>query len=72
MKVSYIHSVFHGAYGVLPEDIPTCPICGDPMTINERIELQACDMGPLMPDCLRLVHYDCANDDEDDEDNEDE
>lgn len=65
----YITSVFHGKYGVEPEDIPLCPICGQPMSAGERIELQACDAGPGQPDLLRLVHQDCEemNEDEDDE-----
>ena len=61
----YIHSVYHGAYNIDPADIPCCPVCDQPMWAGERIELQACDAGPGNPDLLRLVHYDCANPEED-------
>ena len=67
-----IQSVFHGAYGVDPSDIPCCPICDQPMTVGERIELQTCDLGSISADALRLVHYDCSHDDEDDADDEEE
>ena len=70
MSDKIIQSVFHGAYGVDPSDIPCCPICDQPMWLGERIELQTCDAGPAHPDLLRIVHYDCANPDEEDEDDE--
>ncbi len=71
--VKYIHSVYHGKYGVGPGDIPCCPECGQPMTVGERIELQTCDRGPGEPDALRLVHDECANpEDYENEDSEDE
>lgn len=65
-----IRSVFYGAYGVDPSDIPCCPICDSPMQRGEGIELQLCDAGPGNPDLLRIVHYECANPEEDDEDDE--
>lgn len=64
-----VSSVYHGKYGVDPEDIPLCPLCDQPMWAGERIELQTCDAGPGHPDLLRLVHADCeSSEDEDDED----
>lgn len=61
-----IACVFHGRYGVPVEQIPCCPICDQPMCKGEPLQLEYCDAGRLgEPDLVRLVHYECANEDED-------
>lgn len=61
---SIITSEFYGKYGVDPHEIPLCPICDQPITVGELIELQTCDVGPHMPDLVRLVHKTCADDED--------
>lgn len=61
-----IACVFHGRYGVLPEQIPCCPICDLPMLKGERLQLEYCDMGPGQQDAARLIHLKCDDTDDDD------
>lgn len=73
MSEREIACVAHGVYGVAPEEIPCCPICDQPMVKGEPLELQWCDQGPGQSDAARLVHYHCAeaDDDEDEDDFDD-
>lgn len=70
MSHQIIRCISHGVYGVEPEDCPLCPLCDQPMWANEPLTLQTVDAGHGNPDLVRLVHYACENE-EDDEDDED-